>query len=509
MAFTEERHYDEFMEEFYELMNTIRDYAWGDEKHIPDFIGLDYPEGKPAAEMWMGAHPSAPSRLWVENGGEKGLDELIEFHRSEALGPAVEAKYGALPFLFKLLAAGKSLSIQVHPDKKTAEEGFNREDSRGVPRDAPNRNYRDDNHKPEIIMAITPFTAMIGFREPEEILRDFMPLVSTKKLPSFLDALAQEADNTNIRISPEKSNSPEKSSAENERRRDDVFGNEIGASQGLKNFLKGLLTLHADEKETLIQAALALLGDEGAEGHEISAEWGNTAGELRAASKNLSAAGSAGTFAVSRQFPEQPPSAAANKSEDSSCPWDGLRRKWISRLIRQFPGDIGVLAPLFLNVVEIAPGEALYQPARMLHAYLDGFGLELMANSDNVLRGGLTVKNIDVSELISILDFNPSVPEILPKPSCKEGEIACYSTPAEEFELCLAEVGREGKHVVLEKHKGPAVLLVMEGDIVLSGGGRKLALKQGGSVFIPWSSSELTVEGRGKIALASVPGIGQ
>ena len=410
------------MEPFFAMTNVIRDYAWGDERRIPDFLGIEYPAGKPAAEVWMGAHPSAPSRIGSD-GREARLDEWIDSRRNEALGPDVAAGFGRLPFLFKLLAAGKSLSIQAHPDKTTAEEGFRREEALGIPRDAPERNYRDDNHKPEIIMAITPFTAMIGFREPADILRDFELLAADGAALPFLEGLSAAAA--------------------------DPGG--PGEESGLAEFLTTLLTLEPGEKVKLTKTAVDAAGN-------------------------------------------------------PSCPWDELRRVWVPRLEGQFPGDAGVLAPLFLNVVEIAPGEALFQPARMLHAYLNGFGVELMANSDNVLRGGLTPKNVDVSELASVLDFRPSVPEVLPAPRSEPGGLGLYPTPAREFNLALADLGDPSDPpLVLEKGFGPAVVLAMEGSAVLSRDADELALRRGQSAFIPWASGPVTVTGGGRIAVASVP----
>jgi len=392
------------------LDNPIRDYAWGHPRRIPEFIGRDWPADKPAAELWMGAHPSAPSRL-VDSDREATLDAWIAARPVEALGPDIATLYQRLPFLFKLLAAGRSLSIQAHPDKATAEAGFRRENEAGIPRDAPRRNYRDDNHKPEIIMALTPFTAMIGFRGAEAIRSRFHALPGASNLP--------------------------------------MPGPGAEESASYREFLSSLLTMDVEDRNRLVGEAV-----------------------------DSAASGVGG--------------------------WDALQRAWVPRLAEQFPGDIGVLAPLFLNVVEIQPGEALYQPARTLHAYLDGFGVELMANSDNVLRGGLTPKNVDVPELLSVLDFRPSEAKVLKPPADEPGELNDYATPAREFALGVGTVEPE-RRIRLDAGRGPAIVLVLDGRIRIDDGTEVLSLERGGSVFIPHGASELGVGGRGRIAVAEVP----
>ena len=406
------------MKSFYLLNNTIRDYAWGHLRYIPDFLGIDYPEGKPAAELWMGAHPSSPSMLEGEDGKTMGLDEWITGNPEAVLGSDVLFRYGRLPFLFKLLAAGKSLSIQAHPDKAMAEEGYERENRAGIPVDAPNRNYRDDNHKPEIIMALSPFTAMIGFRNPREIGSVFSSLIK-KSGGGTLPA-------------------------------DVLLALNNGENEALKPFLQSLLTSKEGERTVLLQGA------------------------LRAAS-------------------------------ESGCPWDALQKEWVPKLAAQFPGDVGALAPLFLNLIKINPGEALYQPSRALHAYLDGFGMELMANSDNVLRGGLTPKNVDVPELTRILNFIPSPAEVLVLHESGRG-LKYFETPAEEFSLGLSDIdGNDGgEGTILKKGSGPLIILCLDGDVRLEDGKDSLRLIRGASAFIPWCASEVKMAGKGRIAVAKV-----
>ncbi|MCG8453920.1 MAG: mannose-6-phosphate isomerase, class I [Spirochaetales bacterium] len=399
--------YDEAMKSFYSLENSTKKYEWGHEAHIPLFLQNAPQEGTPVAELWMGAHVSSPSFIQGEE-GRIGLDEAIASDLEHWLGTKAASRFGRLPFLYKLLAAGKSLSIQAHPDKAMAEEGFARENAAGVPLDARERNYKDDNHKPEILMALTPFSAMIGFREESVIRRTMRDLCSWGNLP--LPPFAEAQDDF------------------------------------LRNFLQGLLTAPSAQIQALIDAAVAYV-------------------------------------------------------KETECSWDDLQKQWVVRLNHQFPGDAGVLSPLFLNVLSIAPGQALYQPARMLHAYLDGFGVELMANSDNVLRGGLTPKNVDVQELTRVLDFRSSKPEVLLPQEVAPG-FSRFSLPIDEFSLSLLD----GAHTVcLEAGEGPRMILVLEGQLTLSDGQENLVLCQGESAVLP-SQASVTVHGKGKAAMA---GLGQ
>jgi len=218
-----------------------------------------------------------------------------------------------LPFLFKVLASAKPLSIQAHPNRAQARQGFARENELGIPLDAPNRNYKDDNHKPEIICALTPFWALIGFRKIEEMI-DLLERLQIHSLEKEIDILRAQPN-----------------------------------SAGLKDFFRAVMTLDKQSKEEAVGEAL------------VSAE------------------------------------ARADEDPVSS---------WMIKLHQEYPGDIGVLSTVLLNLIRLEPGDALYQSAGELHAYLEGVGMELMANSDNVLRGGLTPKHVDVPELLNTLNFS-------------------------------------------------------------------------------------------------------
>lgn len=317
------------------LTNTIRPYAWGSTTALPTLLGVE-PTGEPQAEMWMGAHPGAPSRI-DRGAGERALSDVIADDPEGELGAATVAKFGPrLPFLFKILAAGAPLSLQVHPDLVQAGAGFEDEERRGVPIDADHRNYKDPNHKPEMICALTAFDGLCGFRPPLEAA-ELLAGLDVDSLKPYVDLL---------RAHPEEA--------------------------ALREMLTAVLT--ADR----VEMAHTL--------HEVAA-------------------------AVTRL---------------------GGRYTPYATLVHHFPGDPGVIAAMLLNHVRLQPGEAMFLGAGVPHAYIDGLGVELLANSDNVLRAGLTPKHVDVPELLKIARFEPGDPNLL-RPEGDAEEV--YETPIDEFRL--------------------------------------------------------------------------
>jgi mannose-6-phosphate isomerase len=386
------------MNELFRLKNTVKHYEWGSPTAIPRLLGIEG-GGRPWAELWMGVHPGGPSE--TEFRGETlSLADIAAGDPDAFLGKGAAEKFGGLPFLFKFLAAAKPLSIQAHPNREQARRGFDRENQAGIAPDAPERNYKDPNHKPEILCALGPFRALCGFREPLEIRRGLDRFLSGAP-PSLQRGMAPLGAA--------------------------LDGPDAGAA--LRAFVSALFALPPDVCR------------------ELS---GYSAGR---------AAGAAGGGA-----------AAADTAADA-C---------IAALAERCPGDPAVIAPLYLNLLDLLPGEAVYLEAGVLHAYIEGFGLELMANSDNVLRGGLTPKHVDPPELMRILDFSPRRPEILRPP---EPEPAWYTYPApcEEFSLSVMHSRGDGAF----PGRGPAILALTSGKARLSRGGRALDLLPGESVFIP------------------------
>lgn len=416
------------MENIYRLDTTIQDYAWGSKRAIVELLGIPNPGNKPMAELWMGAHPKAPSRISVD-GKTVTLDRFIEEHPDRTLGARTVQAFGPrLPFLFKILSAAEPLSIQAHPNLAQAALGFEREERLGIPIDAPERNYRDRNHKPEIICALTPFQALRGFRPMPEIAEEFGSCPEP--------ALAAAA----CALQPGQA-----------------------AKEPLKKFFTAIQRLPAERVRAL-------------------SDW-----------------------VLSR--------AAGGRQYD-----------WVSRLCGIWPGDPGVFAPLYLNLVEFHPGQAMFLPAGELHAYLEGTGAELMANSDNVLRGGLTAKHMDLDELLSVLTFEPGRPKILeperaPLNRSNDAWIETYGCRAREFELSSFVLGDErsapgrgsgstGPVCAEVTPRSAEILICVNGAVRLRENGTSdrpaVELSRGASVFVAAGAGSYTIEGRGRLYCAAV-----
>jgi mannose-6-phosphate isomerase len=392
------------------LDNPVQHYAWGSRTAIAELQGRPHPTDQPEAELWIGAHPKAPSRV-IEPPGLGTLDQVIENDPVALLGAEVCERFGhELPFLFKVLAAAEPLSIQAHPDQEQARAGWARENAEGIPVDAPHRNYRDPNHKPELVCALSPFTALEGFRPPGDVARRLEP-VGGPELGREVGRLGRERSPTALRA-----------------------------------LFTALMALEEDERA----AVLARAAEESA-----------------------------------RQARADPA-------------WD-----WVGRLHARYPGDVGCLSPLYLNLVTLAPGEALFLPAGELHAYLQGTALEVMANSDNVLRGGLTPKNVDLPALLAILSFDARPVEVR-RGQAEPANQRVFRTEAREFELALVSVEPETPFTP-EPGRGVEILLGLEGTCALGTGDLERPLGPGQAVFVPAATPGYTVKGRGRFARASVP----
>ncbi len=394
------------------MRNTIQEYAWGSYTSIPDLLGADSPASRPQAELWMGAHPKAPSLVDCD-GKWVSLLELIEKNPKDTLGVEVSRKFGnRLPYLFKVLAAAKPLSIQAHPSLTQAKEGFERENQQKIPFDAPNRNYKDDNHKPECICALTHFWALNGFRKISEMI-SLMEKICSKGLKQELDNLRKHQD-----------------------------------SKGLKTFFKSMMTMENDRQKQIISDAIQ----------------------------------------------------QAHKFKD-----DDHAYKWMIDLYNEYPGDIGIFSPIILNLICLKPGRAMFLQAGELHAYLDGVGIELMANSDNVLRGGLTPKHVDVPELLSVLNFEERELNVLSAEDI-DGCESEYTSRAEEFVLSLISV-KEGLPCHSARNRSIEILLCIQGDATIIDLGKqiRIPLDKGKSVCVPAAVEAYSIVGHAIIYKASVP----
>ncbi|MGW2685757.1 mannose-6-phosphate isomerase, class I [Streptomyces sp. NPDC001414] len=378
------------------LDNTVRPYAWGSPTAIPKLLGVE-PSGEPQAEMWMGAHPGAPSRT-----GRGTLVEVIDADPKAELGEAAVARFGPrLPFLLKILAAGAPLSLQVHPDLEQAREGYEDEERRGIPVDAPDRNYKDANHKPELICALTEFDGLCGFRTPERAA-GLLEALGVDSLKPYVDLL---------RAQPEEA--------------------------ALREVLTAVLTADREEMAHTV-----------AEAAEACARLGG-----------------------------------------DHAPYAGLAH--------HYPGDPGVIAAMLLNHVRLQPGEALFLGAGIPHAYLAGLGVEIMANSDNVLRCGLTPKHVDVPELLRVVRFEAGDPGVLRPEAAPDGE-EVYETPIDEFRLSryVLPAGTTAHDLTLPT---PQILLCTAGAVRAG----EEDLTPGQSVFVP-ASEKTEVSGAGTVFRATV-----
>ncbi|WP_371498274.1 mannose-6-phosphate isomerase, class I [Kitasatospora sp. NBC_00374] len=384
------------------LRNTVRPYAWGSATAIPELLGQE-PTGEPQAELWMGAHPGSPS-LVDRGDGPRTLAELISADPDRELGAATTAKFGAtLPFLLKVLAAGTPLSIQAHPTLAQARAGYADEERRRIPLDAAERNYKDANHKPELICALSEFEGLCGFRRPA----DTADLMASLGVPD-LDPLIQL-----LRTKPE--------------------------PEALSSVLATILSMPGPTARPLVA--------------EVAA-------------------------AIEAAAPGDPTGMLAGYAFAG----------------HSHPGDTGLITALMLNHIVLAPGEALYLGAGVPHAYLRGTGIELMANSDNVLRCGLTPKHVDVPQLLRVVDFRAEQPQILRPAPGADGE-RHYPVPIDEFRLSRFTLGPETRRL---DGRAPQILLCTEGTARLGrADGATLTLTRGQSAFLPATGTGTILDGPG------------
>jgi mannose-6-phosphate isomerase len=398
------------------LQPVIRPYAWGSRDALAELQGRPVPADEPEAELWMGAHPSAASGL-SRDGVVTTLDAVIARNPERELGPDCVRRFGRrLPFLLKVLSAESALSIQVHPSRTQAQEGFAAENARGLPLGDSSRNYVDDWAKPELLCALTPFEVLAGLREPADAaalltaLAEVQPALT--RLAPVTGSLAMSAPDSRV----------------------------------LTCALASILSWPADDRTALIR-------------------------DVVEACQRLAAC--PGPFA-------------------EAC--DAIVRVAADR-----PDDIGVVAALLLRHAVLQPGEAVFMPAGGLHAYLRGTGIEVLANSDNVVRAGLTSKHIDTSELLKLLDPGVTVPLI--EPVERAPGVVQYVTPAPEFRLYEVELGAGVTDLPGE---GPRIVLCVEGAAVLkNAAGEVTDVGRGQSCFISYSDGSIAASGPASLYLAA------
>lgn len=362
------------MKTTYKLQGKHRHYDWGGKSFIPQMMHVNNVNQLPYAEYWMGAHPSAPSMV-TSDFGEKPLDLLIKDNPTEWLGAKTKDNFGSLPYLFKVLDVEKMLSIQVHPSKVNAEIGFDIEETNGIAIDAPNRNYKDRNHKPEVMVALSDFWLLHGFLPPEELdtrLKDFF----------YFNPLLDHFRGVDY--------------------------------QGLYSFF---MQLSIEDSDLILKPLM------------------------------MDAVASVKNGSVDKTHPHW----WANKYYNGIAPSSNI--------------DKGIFSIYILNIVHVSKYQGVFQGAGLLHAYLEGQNIELMANSDNVLRGGLTTKHIDIEELLQHINFVPTYPALLEGDAISSHEII-YPCPVPDFGLTKIAILAGETYTI--NTASLTLLLVTEGQICIN-----------------------------------------
>ncbi len=388
------------------LTGPIQPYAWGSTTALPEFLGVE-PTGKPQAELWLGAHPSAPASVDGEH-----LDRAVADEPGLYLGAASQERFGPqLPYLTKVLTAAQPLSLQAHPSRAQAEAGFAAENEAGVAMDAPERLYRDSWPKPEMICPLGEFEALCGFRDAQTSYALFSRLSLDRLTTSVQPLRSGDADGVR-----------------------EVFARLLqGPDPGL-------------------------------------------VGQVVERCRDL-----------------------VDRSDEL-----GLFARTAVETGTHFPADPGVLAALMMNRLALSRFDGLFLPAGNLHAYLHGTGVEVMANSDNVLRGGLTPKHVDVDTLLEILDFTPGIPALVEIEE-EEAGVYGYLTPAPEFAVWRLEPA--GREVVVPAAGTGRILLVVDGEVTVTGrDDATTSLRQGESAFLTADESAVRLTGEGT-AFLSAPGV--
>lgn len=400
------------MPKLFALKGKIQNYAWGGKQFIPNLLGIE-PSDEKCAEYWLGAHANAPSVISTPNGNQN-LDSYLASNSSESLGTEISKTFGRLPFLFKVLDVHDMLSIQVHPTKIEAEKGFKHENELGIPLTAPHRNYKDDNHKPEIMVALSEFWLLHGFLAKDKLTKIL------KETPEFVGLLP-------------------------------VF-----ESHGYFGLYKKVMEESVEETNRILAPLLNRIMP----------------------------------LYLDGKLDKSSPDYWAAKAVDSATDNAIL--------------DKGIYSIYFFNIVKANKGEAVFQDAGIPHAYLEGQNMELMANSDNVLRGGLTPKHVDVPELLKHVAFEETIPNVMQGDLQNDGIERIYKTPAPDFELSKIDLKPLDRYQ--SNSKTAQILIVIEGEAKMTSNNMELNVSKGESVFLEANCAyTITTESHTTIYKATAP----
>ncbi|HRN47848.1 MAG: mannose-6-phosphate isomerase, class I [Chitinophagaceae bacterium] len=380
------------------LKGDPKPYDWGGSAYIPSLLQIENPNQQPYAEYWMGVHPQAKCLLHFNDGQEMLLREYIAGDPENLLGERVFKTFGNMPYLLKVLDVKDMLSIQVHPPKKQAAIDFEEENKKGIPLNAPNRNYKDTNHKPELMVAMSEFYLLHGFKPEKELLNI---LHATPELNLFIPVFEKE---------------------------------------GYAGLYKMAMELPQEEVNELLQPLL----------NRIVPLYQQK--QLSKNDENFWAARASLTFAQPNVI------------------------------------DRGIFSIYFFNVLHLNEGDAIFQDAGMPHAYLEGYNVEIMASSDNVLRGGLTTKHIDTVELLKHTKCEATIAKII-KNQNKAAQV--FKTPAADFELSSFRLGANEQANF--KADTAEIYLLISGEATLKSGNDSVTLKKGAIAAAGFSGAEITI----------------
>jgi mannose-6-phosphate isomerase len=390
-------------EGIYKLKGKVLHYDWGGYEFLPHLLNINNIDHKPFAEYWMGAHPLAPSEIRTGN-GDVSLYTAIKEKPGAVLSDKVYNRFGELPYLFKVQDVKNILSIQVHPSKEEAEKGFAREEAEGIPVNAPHRNYKDRNHKPEVMVALSEFWLLHGFTTL-----------------SVIEKILGEVPEFNILLP--------------------YFRRE-----GLKALYRFVMEMKQEDINALLTNLIK---------REIRRKHDNE---------------------LTKEMPG----------------W------WVAKIFdgKAEMGDIdrAVFSIYFFNIVKVNPGEAVFQSAGIPHAYLEGQCMELMANSDNVLRAGLTPKHIDVPELMKHTVFESIVPNVMKGDLALPGE-KIYPCPVEDFGIAKIDLSASVSYT--STAGSLEIWIVIEGGVLIN---NSLVLKKGEAVAV-FAGASYTIEASGNCTL--------
>lgn len=400
------------MNKFYKIKGEIQNYEWGGKSFIPNLISENINKNYSYAEYWLGAHLKAPSKVFTEK-GIISLDLFLNENAKETLGKQVAKNFGKLPYLFKVLDVREMLSIQVHPSKEAARIGYKNENKKGIPLNASNRNYKDENHKPEIMVALTEFWLLHGFLDVNKLTR-------------------------NIKETPELS-----------------FLLPIFLEDGYTGLYKKVMEYSQDEVNEVLKPL------------------------------------------VERILPKY-----LNNELEKSSPEFWAAKSLVNKESKNI--DKGIFSIYFFNILKLSRGEAIFQDAGVPHAYLEGVNMELMANSDNVLRAGLTNKHIDVSELIKNTKFEATIPDILKGVRNIENGEVIYKTLAKDFELSKIELSESIVHRSISNSL--EILILIKGTATCTQGNETMSLEKGQAILVKADTAyKIETNSEVEIYKASVP----